>query len=236
MPSDQKAELAKFDAMAVDWWDPNGSMRPLHDINGLRTAYIERRANGLKGKRVLDVGCGAGLLAEAMAERGANVTGIDLAEQAIGAAQGHAKQSGLAIDYRVISTRDLAAEAPGTFDIVVGYEMLEHVSEPAYVVEDCALLTVPSGDVLFSTINRTPMAAALAIGGAEYILGMLPRGTHEYAKFIKPSELSTHCRHAGLEVLDVTGMRYNPLTRGASLGHRPDVNYFLHARRTGDAA
>ncbi|MES1956149.1 bifunctional 2-polyprenyl-6-hydroxyphenol methylase/3-demethylubiquinol 3-O-methyltransferase UbiG [Salinisphaera hydrothermalis] len=236
MPSNQQAELDKFDAMAANWWDPTGDMRPLHDINPLRTTYIERRAGGLKGKRVLDVGCGAGLLSEAMAARGARVTGIDLAPQAIGAAQRHAEQSGLDIEYRVAASRDMAAELAGEFDIVVAYEMLEHVDQPAYVVQDCATLTAPGGHVFFSTINRSPMAWALAIGGAEYVLGLLPRGTHEYAKLVKPAELSAHCRHAGLEVVDISGMRYNPLTHSASLGHRPDVNYFLHARHDEDDA
>lgn len=236
MPSNQQAEFDKFDALAADWWDPTGAMRPLHDINPLRTAYIERRANGLKDKRVLDVGCGAGVLAEAMAARGARVTGIDLAEQVIGAARRHAEQSGLAIDYRVVSVRDLAAEAASSFDIVVGFEMLEHVDEPAYVVADCARLTTPGGDTFFSTINRTPMAGALAIGGAEYVLGLLPRGTHEYTKLVRPAELSAHCRQAGLDVVDISGMRYNPLTHSASLGHRPDVNYFVHAQRRADTA
>lgn len=230
MPSNQQAELNKFDAMAAQWWDPSGAMRPLHDINPLRTDYIERRA-GLKGKRVLDVGCGAGLLSEAMAGRGAQVTGIDLAGETIEAARHHAQQSGLTIDYRVISSRELVDEMAGAFDIVVGYEMLEHVDEPAHVVGDCTALVAAGGDLFFSTINRSPMAWALAIGGAEYVLGLLPRGTHEYAKLIKPAELSAFCRHAGLHVADVTGMRYNPLTHAASLDHRPDVNYFLHARK-----
>ncbi|WP_423823828.1 bifunctional 2-polyprenyl-6-hydroxyphenol methylase/3-demethylubiquinol 3-O-methyltransferase UbiG [Salinisphaera sp. SPP-AMP-43] len=231
MPSNQQAELNKFAAMAANWWDPDGDMRPLHDINPLRTDYLERRAGGLKGKRVLDIGCGAGLLSEAMAARGAQVTGIDLASETVKAAQQHAQQSGLEIDYQVASSRDLADDMAGGFDIVVAYEMLEHVDEPAHVVGDCALLAAPGGDVFFSTINRSPMAWGLAIGGAEYLLGLLPRGTHEYAKLIKPAELSSYCRQAGLDVADLTGMRYNPITRNASLGHRPDVNYFLHACR-----
>ncbi|RJS92691.1 bifunctional 2-polyprenyl-6-hydroxyphenol methylase/3-demethylubiquinol 3-O-methyltransferase UbiG [Salinisphaera sp. Q1T1-3] len=230
MPSDQKSELNKFDAMAATWWDPDGDMRPLHDINPLRCAYIDRRA-GLKGKRVLDVGCGAGVLSEAMARRGARVTGIDLAGDTVEAAKRHAAQSDLSIDYRVISSRDLAAEMAGAFDIVVAYEMLEHVDEPGNVVGDCALLTAAGGDLFFSTINRNPLSWALAIGGAEYVLGLLPRGTHEYAKLIKPAELSHWCRTSGLDVRDLTGMRYNPLSRNATLGHRPDVNYFIHAEK-----
>jgi 2-polyprenyl-6-hydroxyphenyl methylase/3-demethylubiquinone-9 3-methyltransferase len=234
MPSNQQAELNKFDAMAAEWWDPKGDMRPLHDINPLRTDYIDRAA-GLKGKQVLDVGCGAGLLSEAMAQRGAKVTGIDLAGGTIEAARRHAEQSDLAIDYRVISSRDLVDAMANTFDIVVGYEMLEHVDEPAHVVGDCAALAAPGGHIFFSTINRNPLAWALAIGGAEYVLGLLPRGTHEYSKLIKPAELSRFCRAAGLHVADVTGMRYNPLTHNASMGHRPDVNYFVHARKPGGA-
>lgn len=233
MPSNQQAELNKFDAMAAEWWDPKGDMRALHDINPLRTDYIDRKA-GLKGKRVLDVGCGAGVLSEAMAQRGAKVTGIDLAPETIEVARHHAEQSGVKVDYRVVSSRDLVDEMAGAFDIVVGYEMLEHVDEPAHVVGDCAALTAAGGHLFFSTINRNPFAWALAIGGAEYVLGLLPRGTHEYAKLVKPAELSSYCRRAGLHVADVTGMRYNPLTHNASLGHRPDVNYFVHARKTGD--
>lgn len=231
MPSNQQAELDKFDALAADWWNPEGDMRPLHDINPLRTAYIDQCVGGLKGKRVLDIGCGGGILAEAMAARGARVTGIDLAGEVIGAARHHAVQSGLDIDYRVISSRDMAAEAAGTFDIVVAYEMLEHVDAPQLIVADCAHLVAPGGDVFLSTINRTLAAGALAIGGAEYALRLLPRGTHEYSKFIKPSELSAFCRRAGLQVADISGMRYNPLTHGATLGHAPSVNYFMHARR-----
>ena len=230
MPSNQQSELNKFDAMAADWWDPEGEMKPLHDINPLRTDYIERKA-GLKGLNVLDIGCGAGLLAEAMAQRGAHVTGIDLAGDTIEAAKRHAEQSGLDIDYRVVASRDLAADMAGAFDIVVAYEMLEHVDEPAHTVEDSARLTAPGGDLFFSTINRNPLSWAVAIGGGEYVLGLLPRGTHEYAKLIKPAELSGWCRNAGLHVADLTGMFYNPLLRKATLGHRPDVNYFIHATK-----
>lgn len=235
MPYDQQTELNKFDALAAEWWNPDGPMRPLHDINPLRCDYIARRAGGLAGKRVLDVGCGGGLLAEALAAGGATVTAIDLAEQTIEAARRHAAERGLEIDYRRVSTRDLAADTAGGFDIVVAYEMLEHVDEPAHVVGDCARLAHTGGDVFFSTINRSPMAWALAIGGAEYLLRLLPRGTHEYAKLIKPAELARHCRRAGLDVVDIDGLFYNPLTRQTSLGHRPDVNYFVHARHQGAA-
>ena len=230
MTSDQNAELAKFGRLAERWWDTSGEMRPLHDINPLRTDFIDRRAP-LAGKRVLDVGCGAGILSEALARRGAQVTGLDLSPELIEAASAHAADSDLAIDYRCVSSRDLAREMAGAFDIVVCYEMLEHVDTPAYVVDDCAMLAAPGGDLFFSTINRSPKSWLLAIGGAEYVLGLLPRGTHEYAKLIRPSELGTWCRHAGLEVDEIAGMRYNPLTRRAALEKRPDVNYFLHARR-----
>lgn len=232
MPSNQQSELDKFDAMAANWWDPDGEMKALHDINPLRTDYIEQRA-GLKGLKVLDVGCGAGVLAEAMAQRGAHVTGIDLATDTIEAAKRHAEQAGLDIDYRVISSRELAAEQAGAFDIVVAYEMLEHVDEPAHTVDDCARLTAAGGDLFFSTINRNPISWAAAIGAGEYILGLLPRGTHEYAKLIKPAELSAWCRASSLHVADLTGMFYNPLLRKATLGHRPDVNYFIHATKPG---
>lgn len=234
MPSTQQAEFEKFDDMASDWWDPKGPMRPLHDINNLRSAYIDRQAGGVKGKRVLDVGCGAGLLSEALAARGAQVTGIDLASEVITVAKQHAQKSGLDIDYRITGSRDLASEAAGEYDIVVAYEMLEHVSEPRNIIQDCAMLADEKAHLFFSTINRSPLAWAAMIGGAEYILRLLPRGTHEYAKLIKPSELATHCRRAGLDILDITGMRYNPLTHSASLGHRPEINYFLHARKKGN--
>ncbi|MES1946467.1 3-demethylubiquinone-9 3-methyltransferase [Salinisphaera sp. C84B14] len=230
MTSDQNAELAKFGRMAEHWWDPAGEMRPLHDINPLRTDFIDRRAP-LAGKRVLDVGCGAGILSEALARRGAQVTGLDLAPELIEAAKAHAEQSDLDIDYRCVSSRDLMRELPGAFDIVVCYEMLEHVDTPAYVVDDCAMLTAPGGHLFFSTINRSAKAWLLAIGGAEYVLGLLPRGTHEYSKLIRPSELGAWCRRAHLEVAEIAGMHYNPFPRRAALTQRPDVNYFLHARK-----
>ncbi|MES1927792.1 3-demethylubiquinone-9 3-methyltransferase [Salinisphaera dokdonensis CL-ES53] len=230
MTSDQNAELAKFGRLAEQWWDESGEMRPLHDINPLRTDFIDRRAT-LAGKRVLDVGCGAGILSEALARRGAQVTGLDLSPELIEAAKAHAQASDLSIDYRCVSSRDLAREMAGAFDIVICYEMLEHVDTPAYVVDDCAMLTAPGGDLFFSTINRSAKSWLLAIGGAEYVLGLLPRGTHEYAKLIRPSELGTWCRHAGLDIAEIAGMRYNPLTRRAALEQRPDVNYFLHATK-----
>ena len=226
----QQQELDKFAALADRWWDPDGEMRPLHDINPERLAYVESLAP-LAGQRVLDVGCGAGLLAEAMAAAGAKVTGIDLADELLVAGRAHAEQSQVDVDYACISSRDYAGAHPGAFDVVTCMEMLEHVPEPAAIVDDCAKLVRPGGTVVFSTINRSPAAWLLAIAGAEYVLGLLPRGTHEYARLIRPSELANHARHAGLQVRDIVGMHYNPLTRGARIGGRPDVNYFLHAVR-----
>ncbi len=226
--SSQTEELAKFGRLAEHWWDREGEMRPLHDINPLRLNYIDARAP-LDGAHVLDVGCGAGILSEAMAVRGARVTGADLSEPLIEAARAHAADSELDIDYRCVASRDLAAEMPGQFDIVTCMEMLEHVDEPAYVVDDCARLVRPGGAVFFSTINRTPKAWLLAIAGAEYVLGLLPRGTHDYNKLIAPSELATWTRRAGLDLHDVHGMHYNPFSHNASLARRPDVNYFMHA-------
>ncbi len=230
--SNQNAEFNKFAAHAESWWHKDGAMRPLHDINGPRTDYIDQRAR-VAGKQILDVGCGGGLLAEELARRGAHVTGIDGSQAMIDAARAHAADSGLAIDYRCIQTRDLVPEAKGAYDIVVCYEMLEHVDEPGYVIDDCAALCDLNGHLFFSTINRSPLAWAVAIGGAEYLLGLLPRGTHEYAKLIRPSELARWVREAGFEPLELTAMHYNPLTRGVHFGGRPRVNYFLHAGRRG---
>jgi 2-polyprenyl-6-hydroxyphenyl methylase / 3-demethylubiquinone-9 3-methyltransferase len=225
------AELAKFSALAHRWWDPTSEFRPLHEINPLRLAHIERLAGGLAGKRVLDVGCGGGILAEAMAARGAQVTGIDLAEKPLKVAMLHGMESGTAVTYRLVAAEALAAESPGAFDVVTCMEMLEHVPDPASTVAACARLVKPAGQVFFSTINRNAKSFLFAIVGAEYVLRLLPRGTHEYAKLIRPSELASHCRAAGLQVEDITGMTYNPLSRTYALGRDVDVNYLVAARR-----
>ena len=225
------AELAKFSALAHRWWDPTSEFRPLHEINPLRLAHIERLAGGLAGKSVVDVGCGGGILAEAMAGRGARVTGIDLAEKPLKVAMLHRMETGASVDYRLVAAEALAAQSPAAFDVVTCMEMLEHVPEPASTVAACARLVKPGGLVFFSTINRNPKSFLFAIVGAEYVLRLLPRGTHEYARFIRPSELAAHCRAAGLGVEDITGMTYNPLTRAYALGRDVDVNYLMAARR-----
>ncbi|MCX7627019.1 MAG: bifunctional 2-polyprenyl-6-hydroxyphenol methylase/3-demethylubiquinol 3-O-methyltransferase UbiG [Methylophilaceae bacterium] len=224
-------ELEKFAALAHRWWDPAGEFKPLHDINPLRLDYIDRRAD-LQGKRVLDVGCGGGILSEAMAMRGAEVTGIDLGEKSLRVAQLHRLESGVAVDYRLLSVEALAAEAPASFDVVTCMEMLEHVPGPAAVVSACATLVKPGGHVFLSTLNRNPKSYLFAVVGAEYVLNLLPRGTHQYEKFIKPSELSAWCRASGLEVSDIIGMHYNPLTRKYGLGRDVSVNYILHASKS----
>ena len=225
------AELAKFSALAHRWWDPTSEFRPLHEINPLRLAHIERLAGGLSGKRIVDVGCGGGILAEAMAAKGASVTGIDLAEKPLKVAMLHRMEIGSDVDYRLVSAEDLAAESPGAFDMVTCMEMLEHVPDPPAIVNACAKLVKPGGLVFFSTINRNAKSFVFAIVGAEYVLNLLPKGTHEYARFIRPSELSRACRDAGLGVFDLTGMTYNPLTKVYSLGRDVGVNYLLGARR-----
>lgn len=230
MTTNQDEELAKFGRLADRWWDRSGDMRALHDINPLRTDFIDTRAP-LNGKRVLDIGCGAGILSEALAARGATVTGLDLAPELIEAAKAHAEQSGLDIDYRCVSSRDIATEMTGAFDIVVCYEMLEHVDEPAHVVDDCALACKPGGHLFFSTINRNTKSWLLAIGAGEYVLKLLPRGTHDYNKLIRPGELARYCRAAGVETIEIKGMHYNPFTHTAALAQSPDVNYFLHASK-----
>jgi 2-polyprenyl-6-hydroxyphenyl methylase/3-demethylubiquinone-9 3-methyltransferase len=223
-------ELEKFSQLAHRWWDPGSEFKPLHDINPLRLDYIDGIA-GLRGRRVLDVGCGGGILAEAMAARGARVTGIDLADKPLKVAQLHLLESGLEVEYRLIAPEALAREAPSSFDIVTCMELLEHVPDPAATVQACADLARPARHIFFSTINRNLKSYLLAVVGAEYVLKLLPRGTHDYAKFIKPSELAGMCRRAGLEVARVTGMTYNPFTKTYALGDDTGVNYILHATK-----
>jgi len=220
------AELAKFGALAHRWWDPQGEFRPLHQLNPLRLAWIDGLAP-LAGKRVLDVGCGGGILSEAMARLGASVTGIDLSEKPLRVAELHLLESGLSVPYERISAEDLSKTQAETFDVVTCMELLEHVPDPASSVAACARLAKPGGRVFFSTINRNPKAYLFAVIGAEYLLRMLPRGTHDYARFIKPSELSRWCRDAGLDPLELKGMTYNPLTDAYRLGEDCDVNYSI---------
>lgn len=225
------AELAKFSSLAHRWWDPDSEFRPLHQINPLRLDWIHALA-GLGGKRVLDVGCGGGILADSMARKGADVTGIDLASKALRVAQLHALEAGTkGVQYREISVEALAAEHPASFDVVTCMEMLEHVPDPASVVKACSALVKPGGWVFFSTIHRNAKAFMLAIVGAEYVLNMLPRGTHEYAKMIRPSELALHCRAAGLDVQQTRGLEYNPLTKRYWLSGDTSVNYMFATRK-----
>lgn len=223
-------ELAKFGDLAHRWWDPNSEFKPLHDINPLRLGWIDRCVN-LAGKHVLDVGCGGGLLSEGMAGCGANVTGIDLSEKPLGVARLHLLESGHSVDYRLIAAETLAAEAPASFDVVTCLEMLEHVPDPASTVAACARLVKPGGQIFFSTINRNPKAYLLAVIGAEYILNMLPKGTHDYAKFLRPAELARFAREASLDVAEIIGMSYNPLTRTYRLGNDTSVNYLIRTIR-----
>ena len=219
-------ELEKFSALAHRWWDPESEFKPLHRINPLRLDWIDRLAK-LDGKSALDIGCGGGILAEAMAAKGAQVTGIDLADKPLKVAMLHRMEIGSSVDYRLVSAEALAEESPGAFDVVTCMEMLEHVPDPPSTVRACARLARRGGMVFFSTINRNPKSFLFAIVGAEYVLRLLPRGTHEYARFIRPSELSRACREAGLRVTDLTGMTYNPITKVYSLGRDVDVNYML---------
>jgi 2-polyprenyl-6-hydroxyphenyl methylase / 3-demethylubiquinone-9 3-methyltransferase len=224
-------ELAKFSDLAHRWWDPESEFRPLHQINPLRLEWIDELAT-LRGKTVLDVGCGGGILAEAMAKRAAQVTGIDLATKPLGVARLHALEAGVEnLDYREIATEALAEEKPAAFDVVTCMEMLEHVPDPSAVVRACGSLVKPGGWVFFSTLNRNPKSFLFAIVGAEYVLNLLPRGTHEYAKFIRPSELARYCRDAGLALQGSRGMEYNPLTKRYWLSNDTSVNYLVACRR-----
>lgn len=225
------AELAKFSALASKWWDPNSEFRPLHEINPLRLNWIDERA-GLKGKRVLDVGCGGGILAESMARRGADVLGIDLADKSLKVAELHKLETGVNnVNYRFVSAEQLAAEEQATFDVVTCLEMLEHVPDPAQTIQACADLCKPGGWLFFSTINRNPKSFVFAIVGAEYVLNLLPKGTHEYKKFIKPSELAQYARQSKLEFSEIIGLVYNPLTKIYRLARDTDVNYMVACRK-----
>jgi 2-polyprenyl-6-hydroxyphenyl methylase / 3-demethylubiquinone-9 3-methyltransferase len=224
------SELRKFGNLAHRWWDPESSMRPLHELNPLRLDWIDALAP-LSGMDVLDVGCGGGILTESMALRGARVTGIDLADKSLQIAELHALESGARVNYRKIAAEDLASEAPGRFDIVTCMELLEHVPDPAQTVHACATLVRPGGTVFFSTINRNAKSFLFAIVAAEHVMRLLPRGTHEYQKFVRPSELAAHARAARLEILELRGMTFNPFSRRFALGADTDVNYLMACRR-----
>jgi 2-polyprenyl-6-hydroxyphenyl methylase/3-demethylubiquinone-9 3-methyltransferase len=224
------AEIDKFGELASRWWDPNSEFRPLHQINPLRLAYIEQHGK-VAGKKVIDVGCGGGILAEAMAARGAEVTGIDLGEKALAVARLHALDSEQEIDYQLISAEEMAETQTGLYDVVTCLEMLEHVPDPASIVAACATMVKPGGRVYFSTLNRNPKAYMMAVVGAEYVLNLLPRGTHQYEKFIKPSELNTWAEVAGLTMHELIGLRYNPLFKSYKLAPGIDVNYLAYCTR-----
>ena len=227
-------EINKFEAIANRWWDVNSEFKPLHQINPLRLNYIERLAGGLAGKRVIDIGCGGGILSESMALRDADVTGIDMGETPLSVARLHSLESGVDIDYQQITAEEIAEQNPAQYDVVTCMEMLEHVPDPGAVIQACSTLVKPDGHIFFSTINRNPKAFALMIVGAEYVLKMIPKGTHEYAKFIRPSELESWARGSGLKLDDVTGMTYNPIFQSYKLGNDVDVNYLMHFRRLSD--
>lgn len=223
-------EIAKFEALASRWWDKESEFKPLHDINPLRLNYIDERAS-LAGKKVVDIGCGGGILSEGMAQRGATVLGIDMGEAPLAVARLHGLESGVDVEYRQITVEELAENEAGTYDVVTCLEMLEHVPQPASVVSACAKLLKPGGQLFLSTINRNPKSFLFAIVGAEHILKMLPKGTHEYKKFIKPSELSNYVRQANLNFHDITGMTYNPILKSYKLARDVDVNYLIHASK-----
>jgi 2-polyprenyl-6-hydroxyphenyl methylase/3-demethylubiquinone-9 3-methyltransferase len=229
-PNADPAELAKFSALAHRWWDPESEFKPLHDINPLRLHWIEHVAGGLRDRRVLDVGCGGGILTEAMAAQGARVTGIDLSEKALGVAELHRLESGADVDYRLVAAETLAGESPGSFDIVTCMEMLEHVPTPAAIIAACAKLAKPGGTIVFSTLNRNPKSYLFAVVGAEYLLRLLPKGTHDWARFLKPAEIAGWSRRAGLEPVELIGMTYNPLSKRYRLERDTSVNYLIAFR------
>jgi len=224
-------EIDKFGALAHRWWDPAGEFAPLHQINPLRLDWIDHHAS-LSGKRVLDVGCGGGILTEAMEKRGAKVKGIDLSDKALKVAQLHQLESRVAVEYEAIAAEALALREPARFDVVTCMELLEHVPDPQSTVSACSALATEGGQVFFSTINRNPKAYLFAVIGAEYVLKILPKGTHDYEKFIRPAELAGMCRNAGLEVVEIIGMSYNPLTKVYSLGRDTSVNYLMRTRKS----
>ncbi|MEO1866781.1 MAG: bifunctional 2-polyprenyl-6-hydroxyphenol methylase/3-demethylubiquinol 3-O-methyltransferase UbiG [Methylococcales bacterium] len=223
-------EIAKFEALAARWWDPDSEFKPLHEINPLRLEYIERRSS-LKGKTVVDVGCGGGILSESMALKGAHVLGIDMGKAPLSVAQLHKLESGVELDYQQITAEELAEQEAGKYDVVTCMEMLEHVPDPSSVIAACSKLVKPEGHVFFTTINRNPKSYLFAIVGAEYIMNILPKGTHEYSKFIKPSELENWARAADLQLRELTGMSYNILTKKYSLGNDVAVNYLMHTQK-----
>ena len=233
MSNVDQAEIAKFEQLASRWWDRNGEFKPLHDINPLRCNYIDERAP-VAGKKVLDVGCGGGILCEALAQRGASVTGIDMGEAPLQVARLHGLESEVKVEYQQITAEDMAAQHPGEFDVVTCLEMLEHVPDPSSVVAACAKLVKPGGHVFLSTINRNPKSYLFAIVGAEYILRLLPKGTHQHKKFLRPSELNRWARQAGLIAQDIIGMTYNPLTQKYALGRDVSVNYLMHLTKEAD--
>jgi 2-polyprenyl-6-hydroxyphenyl methylase/3-demethylubiquinone-9 3-methyltransferase len=227
-PNVDPNEIKKFEDVAHRWWDTDSEFKPLHDINPLRLNYIDENSGGIKGKKVIDVGCGGGILAESMALRGAKTTGIDMGETPLSVAELHALETGVEVSYKKITAEEMAEKHCGKFDVVTCMEMLEHVPDPGSIIEACAKLVKPDGHVFFSTINRNPKSFALAIVGAEYIMNMLPKGTHEYAKFIRPSELESWARKAGLQLENIKGMAYNPMLQSYKLSNDVGINYLMH--------